>query len=84
MKRVIVHIGRLVLRGIERGNADRIVDGLRAELRSKLAADAVVAALASHRSSPVVRGGRARVPHSSGAVSIGRAVATRIVGGGKA
>lgn len=82
MKRVIVHIDRLVLRGIERTDAVGMSGSLEAELRSLLRGGDAVRALALQHDLQVVRAEPASVPHGADAVSLGRAVATRIVPAG--
>ena len=81
MRRVVVHIDRLVLRGVARGDAAAVSAGLRAELQDRLGGDAAVAALARHQASEAVRAGTVRVPHGGGPEAVGRAAAGRIVRG---
>jgi hypothetical protein len=83
MRRVVMHVDCLLLRGFTRGDTARLAAGLRAELRSLLGGNAAVAALSDHATAPVVRAGTVRVPPGGGAATVGRAVATRIVRGAK-
>jgi hypothetical protein len=83
MRRVVLHVDRLLLRGFTRGDAAPLAAGLRAELRSLLGGAAAVAALSEHEASHVVRAGTVRVPQGGNARAVGRAVATRIVRGAK-
>jgi hypothetical protein len=79
MRRVVLHVDRLLLRGFARGDAAALSAGLRAELQSLLGGEAAVAALSLHQGSHVVRAGTVRVPDGSSAGAVGRAVAGRIV-----
>jgi hypothetical protein len=83
MRRVVLHVDRLVLRGIARADAEAVSAGLRTELRSLLAGPEAVAALGALRALPAVQAGRARLPQDADAASVGRAVAGRIVQGAK-
>ncbi len=81
MKRVVLHIDRLELRGFAAGDVAAVSAGLRAELQSRLGGDAAIAALSRHQASDVVRAGTVRVRHGGGPDAVGRAVAGRIVRG---
>jgi hypothetical protein len=83
MRRVVLHIDRLLLRGFPRGDAAAVTEGLRTELQSLLGDNAAVAALSRHQESSVVRGGTVRVPHGGSPGAVGRAVAARVVRGAK-
>lgn len=83
MRRVVLHVDRLLLRGFARGDAAPLAAGLRAELRSLLGGHGAVAALSEHEASQVVRAGTVRVPQGGSARTVGRAVAARIVDGGR-
>jgi hypothetical protein len=83
MRRVVLHVDRLVLRGFPRRDAVAVAEGLRTELQSLLAGDAAVAALSEHKTSDVVRAGTVRVPHGAGGGGVGRAVAVRIARGAR-
>jgi hypothetical protein len=83
MKRIVMHVDRLLLRGFTRSDAARLATGLRVELQSLLRGDAAVAALSGHENAHVVRAGTVRVAQGSSAAAVGRAAATRIVRGAK-
>jgi hypothetical protein len=83
MRRVVLHVDRLLLRGFAHGDVAPLSDGLRAQLQSLLGGDAAIAALSQHQASHVVHAGTVRVPHGGSAGAVGRAVATRIVRGAK-
>jgi hypothetical protein len=83
MSRVVLHVDRLLLRGFARGDAAPLSAGLRAELQSLLKSEDAVAALSQREASHIVKAGTVRVPHGGSAHAVGRAVATRIVRGGK-
>ncbi|WP_333858703.1 hypothetical protein [Denitromonas sp.] len=83
MTRIVVHIDKLVLTGIDRKDAAAVSAGVQAELQRLLAQPGAVASLAAG-------GDRARLhtavgPVALGAVGqgIGRAIAGGIVPGGK-
>lgn len=82
MRRIVLHVDRLLLRGFTRGDAAHVAAGLRAELRSLLGGAGAVGALSEHAASGVVRAGTVRVPQGGSARAVGRAVATRIIRGG--
>ena len=81
MMRVLVHIDRLVLQGIDRADSAALAEGLQAELRALLRSDGAISALAAHQAADTVHAGKARVPQGTDAALIGRAVAGRIVRG---
>ena len=76
MPRIVLHIDRLVLRGVERADAAAVSEALQAELRTLLAAGG--SPLATQGSIHALQAGKVRVPHDAGAAGLGRAVATRI------
>lgn len=80
MKRIVLHIDRLVLRGIPRTGAGAFSAGLRAELQSTLGSDPSLDAVSNREDSRPIQAGAVRVPHGAGAGAVGRAVASRIVG----
>ena len=81
MRRVVVHVDRLLLRGFARGDAARLAAGLRTELGALLGGDGALAVLSHHATAQIVRAGTVRVPEGGSATAVGRAVATRIVRG---
>jgi hypothetical protein len=83
MKRVILHIEQLVLRGVARGDARALSTALQDELQRLLALPGGLAALQGRQGGQGVKPDQARVPQGAGPAAIGRAVAGRIVAGGK-
>ena len=81
MPRIVLHIDRLVLRGVDRADAAAVSDALQAALRVQLAAQGI-AALAAHAAVPRLRAGRVPVPQGGGGAALGQAVGTRIAAGG--
>jgi hypothetical protein len=80
MKRVVLHIDQLSLRGFCHADSATFSEGLSSGLQSLLGAgEASVNALQQHHSSRVVKAGPVLVPPSARAGAIGRAVASRIV-----
>jgi len=55
MKRVIVHIDRLVLRGLDGSDRDAIADGLRGELARQLVNEGALAELTARSHVPLIR-----------------------------
>ena len=78
MPRIVLHIDRLVLRGVERADAATFSEALQAELRTLLAGGG--GTLATQGSTHALQAGKVRLPHDAGAAALGRAVATRIAG----
>ncbi|MDB6158419.1 MAG: hypothetical protein JWO04_2125 [Gammaproteobacteria bacterium] len=84
MKRVVLHIDQLSLRGFSHADTAVFSDGLSSGLQSLLGrGDAAVDALSQHHASHFVKAGSVRVPHGGSAGAVGRAVAGRIVRGAK-
>lgn len=79
MTRVVLHIDRLVLRGIDRGDASAVSAALQDRLHALLAADGG-AALREQGGTHRLRAASAPVPADAGAAAIGHAVAERIAG----
>ena len=82
MKRVVVHIDRLVLRGVDLADAATICASLQRDLRRLLAQPGAEAALIGRGGSALLRAGEVHVAHGEGATGLGRAAATRIVRAG--
>ena len=78
MKRVVLHIDRLVLRGIPRRSAPAFSAALGTELRSILGGDPALDSLSSRDHSHPIRSGTVRVPHGAASGAVARAVAGRI------
>jgi len=79
--RVLVHIDRLVLRGISRADAAAVSAGLRSQLQHLLAAPDAARALAAGGNHRRVRAGPVRISQRRGATTMGHAVAGSIVRG---
>jgi hypothetical protein len=79
MPRIVLHIDRLVLRGVERADAAAVADALQAELHTLLAGGG--SPLATQGSAHALQAGKVRLLHDAGAAALGRAVAMRIAGG---
>lgn len=82
MRRIVMHIDRLALRGLGRGDAPAVVAGLRSELQRLLAQPGAEAALVAQAGRATLRAGNAALPDGADAATLGRAVAGRIAGGG--
>ncbi len=78
MKCVVVHIDRLVLRGIDPGNAPRVAEGIRAELERRYAAPGAARSLAEATSKHRVRAGLVNAPYGVAGNGFGRQVAGAI------
>lgn len=82
MTRIVLHIDRLVLRGVDRGDAEAVATALRGELQAWLAQPGAVQALATRGEQPGWPAGSATLPTGASAstASLGRAVAQAIAG----
>ena len=78
MTRVVLHINRLVLRGVDPADAGAVATALRTELAQLLRADAG-ATHAAHGDSAVLRAGRVHLAPDNPGAALGRSVAARIV-----
>lgn len=78
MARIVLHIDRLVLRGVERADAAGISDALQSQLRALLSAGG--SPLARQGSTHALPAATVHLPHDAGAADLGRAIATRIAG----
>jgi hypothetical protein len=79
MTRVVLHINRLVLRGVERGDAEAVSTALQAQLQAQLSADAGAAwrgLAGTHR----LRAAQVTLPPDADAAALGSAVAVSIAG----
>lgn len=79
MTRVVLHIDRLVLRGVDPADARLVASALRAELGQLLRTDAG-AALMANGNMAVLRAGRITMAPGADGQALGRAVAARIAG----
>lgn len=80
MPRTVLHIDRLVLRGVAHADANALSEALQKELQALLRRPANATALASSASLPVLRAGQVTLPLDSDAGDMGRALAGRIAG----
>lgn len=80
MRRIVLHIDRLVLRGIDHADAGAVRAALEAELRRRLAAPGTREALARPPAARV-DAGRVRLPPGAKPASLGRASARLIARG---
>jgi hypothetical protein len=78
MSRIVLHIDRLVLRGVERADAAAVADALQAELHTLLAGGG--SPLATQGNAHALQARKVRLPHGADAAALGRAVAARIAG----
>jgi len=83
MRRVVVHVDRLVLRGFARGDVYPLAAGLRGELQALLGVHGAISAMSQHHGAHRVRAWTVRAPAGGHPRALVRAVATRIVRGGK-
>ena len=74
MKRIVLHIGRLVLRGVDRSDAAAVSAALQAELQSLLGPNGT-STLATQSSTHALQVGRVHLPHGTDPTALGRAVA---------
>lgn len=81
MKRVVLHIDRLVLRGFRPENRAAIVEGLRGELGRLLADPTTSARLSSTPQVPKIDAGRVSVRQGGEASQIGAALGGAVVRG---
>lgn len=79
MTRIVLHIDRLVLRGIDPADAAAVSDGLRAELQNRLENPEARAALFASGGRYRLNAGSVRIPHGQAAAATGQALAGRIV-----
>ena len=73
MTRVVLHIDRLVLRGVERGDAGALAAALRSALQERLGGPAA-AALAAHPSTALLRAQPVRLAPGGGAGNHGQVI----------
>ncbi len=81
MTRVVVHIDKLVLRGIDRADAAAVSAGIRAQLKSLLVEPGVVVTLATAGNRSRIKAGTAQVDQACGASSVGRNIGNQIAKG---
>lgn len=78
MTRIVLHIDRLVLRGISSTDAAGISENLRAELATRLADPGARSALLASGGHHRVNVGSVQIPHGQTAAETGQAIAGRI------
>lgn len=79
MTRIVLHIDRLVLRGVDAGDARTVACALQAELGQLLRADGG-AALVAQGNRAVLRAGRIGLAPGAEGTALGHAMAVRIAG----
>ncbi|AGA89624.1 hypothetical protein Thimo_0785 [Thioflavicoccus mobilis 8321] len=79
MTRLVLHIDRLVLRGVDPGDAEALAAGLRAGLARQLAEPGAAQALGGTASRPVVRADQVRLAPGDAAPAQGEAIAAHLV-----
>ncbi len=79
MSRVVLHIDRLVLRGVAPREAAAVAEGLRDELQQRLAVAGAEAPLCAETNRHRIDAGRVRVAAGRGADALGRAVAGHLL-----
>ncbi|MCB1938218.1 MAG: hypothetical protein KDE64_03345 [Rhodocyclaceae bacterium] len=83
MTRLVLHIDRLVLTGIDRHDADAVAAGVQAELQRLLAQPGALGALVGGGDRPRIRAGAVAVAHGASGHVMGQAIAGGIARGGK-
>lgn len=81
MPRIVLHIDRLVLHGVDLADAAAVVDGLQATLRVQLAVQGI-GALVAHSATPLLKAGQVQVAQGGGGEAMGQAVGESIAAGG--
>lgn len=74
MSRVVLHIDRLVLNGIDRHDADAVAAGVRAELQRVLSRPGAAAQVATAGDQSRLRGAQVQVEHGVAGGELGTAV----------
>jgi hypothetical protein len=83
MKRIVLHIDRLVLRGFDPADGDRLAEGLRQELGALLATAETAQAMTVWQSTPRLRAGTVHIDHGAPPVRVGQRIAGVIIPGGR-
>jgi hypothetical protein len=78
MTRIVLHIDRLVLRGVSKADAASLSESLRAELASRLTEPGARSALLASGGQHRLNVGSVQVPHGQSASETGQAIAGRI------
>lgn len=79
MTRIVLHIDRLVLRGIDQADADVVTQALREELGRRLEGGTASAGLRACGDRYRLDAGRVHIDQNDDAQALGRAIAARIV-----
>lgn len=83
MARIVLHIDRLVLKGLQATDAAAISTGLQQGLQARLADPEARATLAAQSPSGVLKVGNVQIEQGKDSSGIGTALAKRITGGGR-
>ena len=83
MRRIVLHIDRLVLRGIERADAASVASSIQAELQRRLAIPGAVASFTEAGDAHRIKAGTVQVAHGSGGSAMGHAIAGGIIKGSR-
>lgn len=83
MTRLVLHIDRLVLTGIDRHDADAVAAGVQTELQRLLAQPGALGALTVGGDRPRIRAGAVPVAHGGNGHAMGQAIAGGIARGVK-
>ena len=83
MKRVVVHIDRLVLRGFDNKDRDSLAEGLRLELGNLLANAGASQHLTGMSSVPRLSMGDVQITHGEKPAQVGKLIASGIVKEGR-
>ncbi|PMR66878.1 hypothetical protein [Halomonas heilongjiangensis] len=81
MTRLVIHIDKLVLRGIDRSDAAAVAAGVQAELQRLLAEPGAASALIEGGDRSRLKAGAIQQAPATGGRALGRAIAGGIVGG---
>jgi hypothetical protein len=83
-RRIVLHIDRLVLRGVDRADAAALSAAIQAELQRRLAGPDSARTLVSDGDRNRINAGSVRIAHGQATgQAAGRAIATRLMGRGK-
>ena len=80
-QRIVLHIDRLVLRGIDRADAGAVSAAIQAELRRLVAVPGNIDAFTASSDRERLNAGSVRIGAGDGSRSLGRSVARQIVRG---
>ena len=80
---IVLHVDRLVLKGLARTDAAAITDGLRDALQARFSEPDARATLTAQSPRGVLNAGKVRLGPGNNSASIGAALAKGITGGGR-